>query len=89
MEEERQNKTEKDLDMCTGLPVPPSAFIFPVMYLVSTILKVNPVYVYSVTMLIVATLFIKKFQIKKLKMKGLLIMIALGLAVLGLLLYFS
>lgn len=89
MEEERQNKTEKDLEMCTGLPVPPSAFIFPVMYLVCTILKVNPVYVYSVAMLIVATLFIKKFQIKKLKLKGLLIMIALGLIVLGLLLYFS
>lgn len=89
MEEERQNKSEKDLEMCTGLPVPPSAFIFPVIYLICNIIKVTPVYAYAITMLIVATLFIKKFQIKKLQLKGLLIMIALGLIVLGLLLCFT
>lgn len=89
MEEERQDKSKKDLEICTGLPVPPSAFVFPVMYLVCTILKITPVHTYSITMLIVATLFIKKFHIKKLQLKGLLVMITLGLIVLGLLLYFS
>ena len=44
MEEERQNKTDKDLEMCTGLPVPPSAIIFPVVYLVCQALKVNATY---------------------------------------------
>jgi len=85
MEEERQNKTDKDLDMCTGLPVPPSAIIFPVVYLVCQALEVNATYAYAAVMVLVATLFIKRFSIKKLKTKGLLVMIALGLIVLTLL----
>lgn len=85
MEEERQNKTDKDLDMCTGLPVPPSAIIFPVVYLVCQALEVNATYAYAAVMVLVATLFIKRFSIKKLKTKGLLVMIVLGLIVLTLL----
>jgi CDP-diacylglycerol--serine O-phosphatidyltransferase len=85
MEEERQNKTDKDLEMCTGLPVPPSAIIFPVVYLVCQALEVNATYAYAAVMVLVATLFIKRFSIKKLKTKGLLVMIALGLIVLTLL----
>lgn len=85
MEEERQNKTEKDLEMCTGLPVPPSAIIFPVVYLVCQALEVDATYAYAAVMVLVATLFIKRFSIKKLKTKGLLVMIALGLIVLTLL----
>lgn len=85
MEEERQNKTEKDLEMCTGLPVPPSAIIFPVVYLVCQALEVNATYAYAAVMVLVATLFIKRFSIKKLKTKGLLVMIALGILVLTLL----
>ena len=86
MEEERQNKTEKDLEMCTGLPVPPSAIIFPVVYLVCRVLEVEASYVYAAVMILVGTLFIKKFSIKKLKTKGLIVMIVLGLGVLALLL---
>ena len=85
MEEERQNKTDKDLEMCTGLPVPPSAIIFPVVYLVCKALEVNATYAYAAVMVLVATLFIKRFSIKKLKTKGLLVMIALGILVLTLL----
>ena len=85
MEEERQNKTDKDLEMCTGLPVPPSAIIFPVVYLVCKALEVNATYAYAAVMVLVATLFIKRFSIKKLKTKGLLVMIALGAVVLTLL----
>lgn len=85
MEEERQNKTDKDLEMCTGLPVPPSAIIFPVVYLVCQVLEIDSTYIYAVVMLLVGTLFIKKFSIKKLKTKGLIIMIILGLGVLTLL----
>lgn len=85
MEEERQNKTDKDLEMCTGLPVPPSAIIFPVVYLVCQALEVNSTYAYAAVMVLVATLFIKRFSIKKLKTKGLLVMIALGILVLTLL----
>ena len=89
MEEERQNKTDKDLDMCTGLPVPPSAIIVPVVYLVCQALEVNATYAYAAVMVLVATLFIKRFSIKKLKTKGLLVMIALGLIVLTLLFVFK
>lgn len=85
MEEERQNKTDKDLEMCTGLPVPPSAIIFPVVYLVCQVLEIDSTYIYAAVMLLVGTLFIKKFSIKKLKTKGLIIMIILGLGVLTLL----
>ena len=89
MEEERQNKSEKDLEMCTGLPVPPSAIIFPVVYLVCRIIKIEISYVYAAFMLLVGFLFIKRFSIKKLQLKGLLIMIGLGILVLSLLLFFS
>lgn len=89
MEEERQDKTEKDIEMCTGLPVPPSAFIFPVIYLVCKICSFEVEWVYAAVMLIVATLFIKKFSIKKLQLKGLLVMIVLGLGVLALLFMFN
>lgn len=89
MEEERQNKTEKDLEMCTGLPVPPSAIIFPVVYLVCRILEIEVSYVYAAFMLLVGTLFIKRFSIKKLQLKGLLVMIGLGIVVVSLLLIFS
>lgn len=89
MEEERQDKTEKDIEMCTGLPVPPSAFIFPVIYLICKIFNFEVEWVYTAVMLIVATLFIKRFSIKKLQLKGLLVMIVLGLGVLALLFMFS
>lgn len=85
MEEERQDTTEEDRKMCTGLPVPPSAIIFPIMFLISKLFNFELTYLYAVVMALVGTLFISKFEIKKLQMKGLLIMIGIGIVVLSLL----
>ena len=89
LEEESQETSNKSLETCTGLPVPPSALIFPFVYLISTILKLKVSIIYAITMLIVATLFIKRFSVKKLNLKGSLIMIVIGLIVLSLLLIFK
>lgn len=85
MEEERQDTTEEDRKMCTGLPVPPSAIIFPMMFLISRLFNFELTYLYAAVMLLVGILFISKFEIKKLQMKGLLIMIGIGIIVLSLL----
>ena len=90
IEEERQDTTEEDRIMCTGLPVPPSAIIFPVVYLVSNIFFKDVVgYVFASIMLLVSVLFISKFEIKKLQMKELIIMILLGIVILSLLVIFG
>jgi len=90
MEEERQDRTNEDQIMCTGLPVPPSAIIFPFVYLVSNIFFKNVQgYVFASMMLLVSILFISKFEIKKLQMKELIIMIVFGIVVLSLLVIFG
>ena len=89
-EEIRQDKSSGDLEVCTGLPVTPSAMIFPLTYLICqiSVLEDYLVYIYAGVMLLVACLFIGNYHIfKKPKLKGVIIVMVIGLAILGLLIY--
>ena len=77
-------------EICTGLPVTPSAMIFPLTYLICQIECLNDylVYIYSGVMLLVACLFIGNYHIfKKPKLKGVILVIVIGLILFGLLMY--
>ena len=87
-EEERQETSTGDREICTGLPVTPSAIIFPMVYLLCQIpcLKDYLVWIYACVMLIVACLFVGNYHIfKKPKLKGVILTIVIGLIVLALL----
>ena len=89
-EEDRQETSTGDREICTGLPVTPSAMIFPLTYLICQIECLNDylVYIYSGVMLLVACLFIGNYHIfKKPKLKGVILVIVIGLILFGLLMY--
>lgn len=85
IEEERQEETKVDRKICTGLPVPPAAIIFPIVYTLNLSFPEQFAYIYAGVMLLVSIAFVSKFEIKKLQTKELLIMIVVGAFVISLL----
>ena len=89
-EEDRQEKSSGDREICTGLPVTPSAMIFPLTYLIGHIACLSDyfIYIYSFVMLLVAFLFVGNYHIfKKPKLKGVILVVIIGLVIFGLLMY--
>ena len=87
-EEDRQEKSSGDREICTGLPVTPSAMIFPLTYVIGHIpvFKSYFIWIYAAIMLIVAILFVGNYHVfKKPKLKGVILTIVIGLVVLALL----
>ncbi len=89
-EEDRQETSTGDREICTGLPVTPSAMIFPLTYLIGHIsfLEDYFLWIYSIVMLLVAFLFVGNYHIfKKPKLKGVILVVVTGLVIFGLLMY--
>lgn len=89
-EEDRQETSTGDREICTGLPVTPSAMIFPLTYLIGHIsfLEDYFLWIYSFVMLLVAFLFVGNYHIfKKPKLKGVILVVVIGLVIFGLLMY--
>lgn len=85
MEEERTKDTEEERKVCLGLPVTPVAIILPILYCFRKFFGENFVNVYGVALLIIAVLFLLKFEIKKLQTKQLVVMLGIGMVVIGML----
>ena len=61
-----------------GLPVTSVSLILPVIYSFRRLIGPYFVYVYSVSLLLIAIAFVSKIKIKKFGIKGILVLVALG-----------
>ena len=77
-EEERQKTESGNRKYYTGLPVTSAALIFPSVLLFQYIIPKDITLVYFGVMLLVAILFLSKFQIRKPGLRGILIMVVIG-----------
>lgn len=66
----------------TGLPVTPSALIYPCLYLLSFVLKNSFPVVFLIGVLITAGLHVSKIKLPHLNLKGLFICLAVGIVIL-------
>lgn len=87
-EARRREKEKTARKFYTGLPVTPSAIIFPTVYLLKTALNEAFPSVYIIVLLLVAGLQISKLQIPHLQWKGLMGCAIYGLVILILLILF-
>ena len=89
-EMERQKEESGVRKTYTGLPVTSSALIFPSILLIHYVLEgaINITPIYLAVMLITAFAFLAKFRLPKPGLRGILIMVGIGLAECGVLLYF-
>ena len=77
-EEERQKTDSSARKTYTGLPVTSAALIFPTYLLLNHFLDADITAGYYGLMLIVAGLFVARFQVRKPGMRGILIMVGIG-----------
>ena len=77
-EEERQKAESGNRKYYTGLPVTSAALIFPSVLLFQYVIPKDITLVYFGVMLLVAILFLSKFQIRKPGLRGILIMVVIG-----------
>lgn len=86
-ETERTSKTTESRKEYLGLPVTTSAIILPIVYFLKKFLPNMFIYIYSISLFVVAILFIKKFRMIKLHGKGLIILTILGAVIFGILMF--
>lgn len=86
-EMERQKEEDGVRKSYTGLPVTSSSLIFPSIMLIHYMLDRDITPIYLAVMLVTAFAFLAKIKIPKPGLRGILIMIAIGLAECGVLLY--
>ncbi len=68
-----------------GLPVTTAAIIIPLVYTLRPIMKSGFLFLYAMSLLVIAVAFLTKVKVRKLGMKGMVIAAICGLAVLALL----
>jgi CDP-diacylglycerol--serine O-phosphatidyltransferase len=78
----RRTKESGGRTTYTGLPVTPSALIFPCLYLLSFLLKEGFPVVFLIGILITAGFHVSKLKLPHLNVKGLLICLLVGLIIL-------
>lgn len=77
-EEIRSSKTNEVRTEYLGLPVTSTAIILPVIYFLKKVTSTYFIYIYAVSLFIIAILFVTKFKMIKFKTKGLIILACLG-----------
>jgi len=85
-ETERTSKTNESRKEYLGLPVTTSAIILPVIYCLKKFLTNIFIYIYGISLFIIAILFIKKFKMIKLHGKELFILMFIGIVIFSMLL---
>lgn len=81
-EEMRRKKENGARKTYTGLPVTPSALIFPVLYCFKEIAKETFPIIFLIGMLLVARLQVSKIKLPHLNLKGLMICLVIGIILL-------
>lgn len=77
-EEIRSSKTNEVRTEYLGLPVTSTAIILPIIYFLKKVTSTYFIYIYAVSLFIIAILFVTKFKMIKFKTKGLIILACLG-----------
>ena len=77
-EEERQETETGARKFYLGLPVTSASLIFPTVALLQYLIPADLTWLYIVTVIITAVLFITPFKLKKLGLKGIMVLVGIG-----------
>jgi len=80
-EEIRSSKTNEARTEYLGLPVTSTAILIPVIYFLKKVTSTYFIYIYAISLFVIAILFVTKFKMIKFKTKGLIVLACLGMII--------